>query len=459
MTHRLHIRRRWRHRPGLPRRFRRLPLLLLLVATGTTAQTRRHLSVDEAVDLARQASGQVQIAQAEQAMAKANYRQTDAVWLPQVSASYSAMATTNPLNAFGFLLQQGVATAQDFDPQRLNNPGVTHNFGTSIDVKWPLLNLDLLYARKGARQQQEVYKHRLEHTRNHIGFETRKAYAQLQFAYALRDILRSTLEDTRKIHQSVSNFHRQGLVQQSDVLHAQVQVNTVESALAKAESNIGNASGALQLLMGRGAGQPEVYEVDSLAQLAATAGPALVPDTRADLLAMKAAVDASRLMTTSARMALLPRLNAFGSYQLNDSKAFGFHKDAYLAGISLSWTLFSGRQEQEKIKAAKATGDKMAHELRLLRDKSQLELDKTRRDLQDHQHEIVKQRASVSQAAEALRILINRHREGLASTTDCLAAQALLSQQRIALAEAVLNYNITQYFLQFILSTDNPQHS
>jgi hypothetical protein len=60
----------------------------------------------------------------------------------------------------------------------------------------------------------------------------------------------------------------------------------------------------------------------------------------------------------------------------------------------------------------------------------------------------------VEQATEALRILSDRYKEGLTRTTDLLAAQAQLSQQRLQLAQAVMSYNITTYYLN-LLSTAN----
>ena len=86
----------------------------------------------------------------------------------------------------------------------------------------------------------------------------------MQFAYQAREILSRTLVDVKQIHQSVENFYNKGLVQKSDVLNAQVQVNTIESALAKAESNIANASDGLNLLMNGGDdSKSQLYITDS----------------------------------------------------------------------------------------------------------------------------------------------------------------------------------------------------
>lgn len=429
-----------------------ITLSVIWLGLSIQAQNSPYITVDKAVEIAVKNNSHVKMSNLDGKVANANYHQTDAAFLPQVTVGYTALTTNNPLNAFGFLLQQESVTAMDFDPAKLNNPGASQNYSTQIETKLPLLNMDMIYARKGAKANEEVYKYKAERTKEYIEFEVRKAYAQLQMSYQARNILQKSLDDVKQIHQSVSNFYDQGLVQKSDVLNAQVQVNTIETALAKAESNIHNASDGLRLLMGQDAND-EVYTTDSLFQKTSLYQAAKLSSSRSDIMALNKAVDATNMMVKSSQMAFLPRVNAFGSYGLNDSKAFKFRNDSYLVGINLSWTIFSGNQNQSKMKSAQFQRDRMQEELSLHIKKEQLELDKTKRDLSDSQIEINKQKASVEQADEALRILANRHREGLASTTDLLMAQAQLSQQKLLLSQSIMSYNITEAYLNFLSKT------
>jgi len=425
----------------------------LAASVVISAQEINYISIDEAVNTAGKNNANVQISELEHKISNANFHETDAVFLPQVSVGYTAVTTNNPLNAFGFLLNQRTVTSQDFDPAKLNDPSAAHNYSADINVKLPLVNADMFYARKGAKYQEEVYKNKAKYTQNWIAFEVRKAYTQLQFSYQAQQILQSTLEDVKRIHESVSNFYDQGLIQKSDVLNAQVQVNTVESALAKAGSSVKNASDELGLLMATNDGN-DIYQTDSLSQQQLQLNGQVFSTLRPDVVAMQKAVDASRMMVKSSNMSFLPRINAFGSYNLNDSKAFGFDADSYLVGINLSWDIFSGNRNRSKLKASVLQRNKMQEELNLYVNKSRLEYNKTLRELQDLEVEIHKQKASVEQATEALRILSDRYKEGLTRTTDLLAAQAQLSQQRLQLAQAVMSYNITTYYLN-LLSTAN----
>jgi hypothetical protein len=55
---------------------------------------------------------------------------------------HTAIATNNPLMAFGSKLNQATITASDFNPEILNNPDRTTNFATKIEVLQPIINVD-----------------------------------------------------------------------------------------------------------------------------------------------------------------------------------------------------------------------------------------------------------------------------------------------------------------------------
>ena len=428
---------------------------LLLWQVAVHAQSDAYLSLHKALEISSNQNLAVQTADLEHCIANTDFHQTDAIFLPQVSLGYQAMVTNNPLNAFGFLLQQSGVQAQDFDPSRLNHPGATQNYSAGIEIHMPLVNVDMIYARKGARLQEETYRHKAQHTRNYVRFEVQKAYTQLQFAYQSRDILLSTLQDVEAISRSVNNFYRQGMVQKSDVLNAEVQVNTIRTALAKSETAILTASEGLAILLGMDEdGQSAVFTTDSLVQQLRSATATSFSLARPDIRAMQKAVDASRMMVRSSAMHFVPSINAFGTYQFHDSKIFHFQEDSYLMGISLNWKIFTGNSQRSKYRSASFRRDKMQKELDLYIDKSRMEVNKTSRELIVLQTEIDRQSLSVTQAAEALRILSDRFAEGLVSTTDLLISQAQHSQQRLMLAHAVMSYNVASYYHDFLTTVN-----
>ena len=150
-------------------------LLIGLFFTQTIAQQKsQFISIKEAVDAVTSNNSAVQSAKIDEAIALQKYKQTNAGFLPQVNFSYSAMTTNNPLNVFGFKLQQRAVTATDFNPDLLNHPSGTSDFTTKIEVQQPLLNMDAIYMKKSAQVQVESYEFKTKRTKEYLTFETQK---------------------------------------------------------------------------------------------------------------------------------------------------------------------------------------------------------------------------------------------------------------------------------------------
>lgn len=411
------------------------------------------LSQEEALQAALSHNKNIHLAELDEKIAASNYKQTQTIFLPQAGFSYTAITTNHPLNAFGFKLQQQSIKQSDFNPDFLNNPSSSSDVMTKLDIQQPLLNLDMLYMRKGAAKQMELYELKTQRTKDYIQFEVQKALLQLQLAYEAVSVLEEALHTAQELFAFINNRVAQGLLQQSDALNAQVQIKTIESNLAEAKSNIGNASDFISFLMGRPYGT--IYKVEKAKGVVAPASgrSVTVPENRADFGAMKKAIEASEFMIKSQKMGYLPRLNAFGTYQLNDKTLTGFGSNAYLAGIQLSWSIFDGNRRRNTIATQILEKQKLLQQLSEQQVQSQLELNKTVRQLEDARFKIQQQQSAVTHASDALRILKNRYEQGLVNTTDVLMAQTQRSQQQLALAQAEFTYNLTHAYQQFLTSS------
>jgi outer membrane protein TolC len=364
------------------------------------------------------------------------------------------MSTNNPLNAFGFKLQQKSISASDFNPDLLNNPKGTPDFSTKLEVMQPIINLDLLYQKKAAEKQAEMYQYQTQRTKEAIQLEVQKAYLQLGLIHASIKVLEEALNTSRKVESFTDNRFKQGLIQKSDLLNAQLQVRSVETNLAKAKSNLGNASDFMSLLMGQTTGQ--IFHVDEIAYSTATeSGIIPIPlADRADFMAMQKAIDATDLSIVAAKKSYLPKLNAFGAYQLNDSRMLGFGANAYLAGVQLSWDIFKGNRTKNNIATQVLEKNKLSSQLLQQKEQAQLELGKTYRDLNNATYQRTQQEKAVEQATEALRILQNRYQQGLVNTTDVLMATTQLAQQQLALIQASYDKQISLAQIKFMTATN-----
>ncbi|HTK20565.1 MAG TPA: TolC family protein [Mucilaginibacter sp.] len=431
-------------------------VLLQIFSSAAKAQEQpTRISIDSAIHATLEHNRQAAIAKLDQQAAIANYRKTDAAFLPDVTASYSAFTTNDPLSSFGFKLEQQVITANDFNPALLNHPDRTSNYNANITVKQPLVNADMWYARKGAKLQADMYAYDAERTRQYLVFQVQQTCMQLQLANDVTRVLEQALGTAKDAYRFTSDRYNQGLLQKSDVLNAHVQVNSMESDLAKAKSGIANASDNLGLLMGRPAGT--IYQLtDSLVVVRAKSSETTVPLQRADLAAMQKAIDASEMMLTSVRMGYLPKLNAFGNFQYNDSRLAAFGANSYFAGIQLSWNIFNSNRTRRQVEMQTIEKNKLAEQFTQQKDQAQVELSKALRDLSDANIALKEQQLAVEQSQEALRILQNRYAQGLANTTDVLTAQTQLAQRELAFAQAKFSAQIAIAYINLLTTTTNP---
>lgn len=422
---------------------------LLLGSAAIGQPLKQPLGVDEAVAAAVKANHAVQQAGIDQQIAETRYRQSAAMYLPQVGMSFTAVSTNNPLNAFGMKLQQKMITQADFNPVLLNSPGATPDFSTRFEVQQPLINLDLYYQRKAAGAQVGMYQLIEKRTEDYVAWETRKAYLQLQMAHQALAVLNEAHQTALAVYQSADNYFKQGMIQQSDLLNVQVFVSDVETKIAQVKSQIGNASDFLSLLMGK---QPGVeYRTDSLQYIreARSVTADSLPEKRADFMAMQKGIAAYDQLIKSGKMSFLPRLNGFAQYQLNDNRMLGFGAGAYLAGVQLSWDIFKGNRTKEDLRIRQLEKQQLQDKLQQEKDQSRLGINQALRNAEEAAASIRKYDIAISQAAEALRITRNRYTQGLATTNDVLMAQTRYSEQQLGRTQAIFNHNMAMVTLRF----------
>ncbi len=425
------------------------PILLLYISTNVTAQEKTTtLDMQEAVKTATMQNRNILLAKLDEQIAKENYRQTNAVFLPQVNFSYTAFTTNNPLNAFGFKLQQRTIAQSDFNPATLNHPDATSDFMTKFSAQQPLLNMDMLYQRKGAAKQIELYRYKTERTTEFITWQVKQVYLQLQFAWQVNDVLQEALKTVNATYKFSNDRYDQGLLQKSDLLNVQVRVKEMETRCAEATANIANASDFLNVFMNKEQGI--IYHTLPVDFGVMESSSRTLPESRADFKAMESAVESYSYMVKSSRASYLPQINAFGDYQLHDKSLFGFDANGYLMGVQLSWDVFKGFQTLHKTNSLVLEQTKLSRQLEDTKAQGRAELSKAKRDLLEATFKIKQQAEAVDQSAEALRILQNRYEQGLVTTTDVLQAQTQLSQQKLAYAQAIFEQNNSCIYIEFL---------
>lgn len=424
---------------------------LLFVSYSGWSQDTLMVSKEDAINTVSKQNLQIKIAEKSFQSAKSDYRQSNALFLPNITASHTAISTTNPLMAFGSKLNQEILTAADFNPALLNDPKRIENFATTIEVQQPLINIDGLFERQAAKSKMDAFGLQTERTKEYLSLEVSKAYMQLQLAYKAVTVLEKANATAQGNLKMVENYFKNGMLQKTDLLNVKVRVNEVANQLQYAKSNVKNASDYLGFLLNEDLNGKIYKPSESLQNQIVIEEPVLtISNGRKDFQAMDKSAEAYKKMFQSSKFGFLPRLNAFGSYQMYDDKLFGTSAKGYLIGAQLSWNLFDGFKNIGKTQKAKAEFQKATLESENFKKQSQLELNKTNRQLMDAENKVNLSKLAFEQSQEAFRIRENRFAQGLEKTTDLLLSETQMAQKELEHLQAIFEYNFTKDYLQFL---------
>lgn len=424
--------------------------LLLFNITISNAQQEISISLNEMLEKVESNNHTVKISEQDFNAAKADYNQTNSIFLPNISISHSGISTNNPLMAFGSKLNQEILTQADFNPALLNDPDAIQNFTTKIEIQQPIFNADGIFMRKAAKAKMNAFELQTTRTVDAIKLEVTKAYMQLQVAFKAVEVLEKAKEAALENKKIAENSLKQGYLQKSDILSVEVHVTEVENQLLTTKSNVKNASDYLLFLVGETNEATLKPSTDLAAELNLDVYSQQLSENRADIEAMERSTEAYTNMHKANKMSYLPSLNAFGSYELYDDKIFNADANGYLVGAQLSWNVFEGYKRIGKTQKSKAELDKAEISLDQYKSKSQLEFNKAKRQLKDAENSMNLTNLAVEQSKEALRIRTNRYEQGLEKTSDVLISETKYLQKQLEYLQTVFNYNFTKAYVNFL---------
>ena len=314
-----------------------------------------------------------------------------------------------------------------------------------------MINVDGMYGRQAAKSKMDAFQLQTERTQEYLELEVNKAFMQLQLAYKAVSVLTKANQTADANLKLITNYFNQGILQKTDLLSVQVRVNEIKNQLQYATSNVQNASDYLAFLLNEDNTNKIYKPLETLDNsIAIDVMNTVLSGNRKDIQAMDKASQAYEKMVLSNKMSFLPRLNAFGSYEMYDTSFLGTNAKGYLVGAQLSWSVFDGFKSIGKLEKAKADYQKSSLESQQYKAQSQLELNKTNRQLRDAENKVNLSKLAFDQSQEAYRIRSNRFTQGLEKTTDLLQSETMMAQKELEFLQAVFEYNFTKEYVQFL---------
>ena len=409
-----------------------------LLATAPSADP---LPLADAVRMARESSPVALESEARTEAARQEARAARRDRLPGIEIREIIARTDSPADAFGLELMQERFSFQEFTRRDPNDPEPMTDYATELEASMPLFTGGKLTAGIGqAERMERAARAAGGHTRVAVDLAVVQAYLDVLLADRFADLAEKALDTTRRHVAQAEDFFTAGMIVESDLLQARVQLARMEENRITARNQARLARAGLSRTIGIDQGrlfdlvEPEGHPSDEQIDLPEAIERGLTH--RGDLRAVEARVDAARLGIRMARGDYFPEIVAAGKVAWHDDKPFGPGGRSYTLLGMARWNLWNWGQTGARVARSRSEHVAAGEELRAYRHRVEFEIRQAWQALDEAtaRHRVASE--ALGSAERALAILDDRFSEGVARTTDLLDAETLAHEARVREAQA-----------------------
>lgn len=435
----------------MKRKFPTLALALALAAAPLPMRSEEPselIRVDLAAALARarEHAPRLRAAAALQRAAEAEQRGTRALRMPSadVQAGYTRMSDVPELFLPG-------------NPPTPIFPNLPDNWKLRVGASLPLYTGGRLERlADAARSEFAAAGHDVEALRNDLGWETAVAYWSLVTARESERVLGEALAAYDAHRRDARNRETFGLAARNEVLAVEVERSRADLLRLEAGNLAAGAEANLARLIGAAPGA-RVEPAESLA------APVVVPEleplvaealaSRPERAALTARVEGASARTRAEAAGALPQVAlAAGFDYANPNRRILPPKDAWKTswdvGVGVTWSVFDGGRVDAAEARAEARADALRQQLADLDERLRLEVTRARLDLDSALARLRVAAQGLEAAREDLRVASDRHREGVAGSSDRLDAEARLLRAGLDHTQALAAVRLSQAALE-----------
>jgi outer membrane protein len=420
-------------------------------ATAQTAGAPMPLTLEDALARGLATSHRLGEAAARGEAAAAVVSERRAAMLP-VAAAQAGYTRTNHVDAFGVPLSN--------NQLKIIYPDIPDNYRTRLDLQWPIYTAGRLDAlERAARAEAAASGDDLDAARADLRLEITRAYWALVTAIESVRVVDASVTRVSAHLQDVRNQFATGFVPPNDVSTVQAQESHQRLLGIQARVARDNAEADLARLIGvdpATAIQPVSSLEPPAVSGAAAAGfrplAALIADARSARpdrasLGKRIAAAGERQQAASAGNKPTIAISGGVDYARPNPRIFpreGVWRESWDASVNVNWPFFDGGRTRAEVAEAAAT--KRAAEERLAEFDSVLAVEVRQRsnELEASRAAIAAADDSVRSAAEAQRVVVDRFRAGVATSTDVVDAQTALLQAELDRTQAVANARLAE---------------
>lgn len=411
-----------------------LPQLLLTFALADGTPPATGWTMETAVQYALRNNPDSKIAETRIAIAKAQFDQASSSQLPQVILGSSYDQTNNPMYSFGNILNQGAFDSTiDF-----NNPGRTDSLKAIAEIRYRLYsggkNRAEILSSEHFQQSQEAKK---EAVLNQLSYEVVRTFQlikQMEEMVAARQSELAAITASLKIAEARYNV---GDLLRQELLNLEVQQARASENLIQARHALSLANHAFNRLLGIKEGDVILAKEPSTEQVIPKS---LSFSDHPKIKMLEASIASAQSRLKASESDLLPKIDGYAKYQYDHGFVYDESGDSWMAGITLSYSLFDGGLVDAKTSEQHAIITELEENKRKVELQLNYELQKANQDLQQADEKVTVTNKMIQLAQESARLSRARFKEGVVLTSDLIDAETRLTDALMRNAQAKAQY-------------------
>ena len=415
------------------------------------------LTLESSIEIALKNSIVLDIAREGTKSATAQKREAITGFLPKFSTSYGYTR----LNEEPTLKLPGGFPPLIMTPIEMVS-GTKDNYNWAIEAKQPLFAGGGILANYQASKIGEDAA-MLEQTAKYqdVVQEVKIAYFDILRAQKIQETARQSVEMLTAHRDVAQNYFKVGMIPKNDLLHAEVELANGKQSLIRAQNAVELAKARFNTILKQKIFTPiEVVDILTYHPLNQSFEECLTiaQQQRPELKISALRAQQAGMLVRVAQSDYLPNLSVVGNYSRygdNPSVAGSDFKDAeswYLMAV-VSWNFWEWGKTKFRVDASRARENQAIGTARELSDQITLEIKNAYLILQETEKQIAVWQQVIEQAEENFRISEERYKERVATSTEVLDAQTLLTKAKSEYANALGDYNISYAKLQRAMGT------
>lgn len=325
----------------------------------------------------------------------------------------------------------------------------------------PVLGTPIFQGINIARYYERLSEENIAAIETKIVTDVKKSFLNVLLLKEVVEVNRHALKNTIENLSVVEVRYRNGTITEFDYLRAKVKVETIKPNLAQAENNLILSKKALKNAIGIKT-DDEIEVVGSLmfdsTEMLKTQDEIIneIANNNVNIRLLNIYKNINSELIDIDDANYLPKLYLFGQYQLaaNENDERGILKYRYFnvvnAGIGLNWTfnLFTNPyKKQQSILDLKKTDEQIYD----LKEKLKIQASSILLRMEEAKNRIIAQNETVKLAERGNELAVSSFKSGVLNQIDVLDAELMLTQSRLALLQAIFDYQTAKSELEGLL--------